>query len=295
MDQHVCRFRWICAACVSLVLVRMLINYFSLVEESRPIRDAARDWQVQPSLHNRMLKSFRRCNISELGPKLKGHQHALFELNGSIMVHVFKAGGSSAVSAVSKHGGIVHAQVSGKRKQLKYAALFNSFQGFRTAIVKTPIERLASSFHEVNARLFWQKNLTPAEKLDLGNQTYLVGMLTRMLTDNFRKHHAIDKHFVPQMGFLVDASGIKLHLDYLGVVDHLPEELEFIFGIPSEEVGFHSGPHSPDATENVAGLFRINTQQLPDELIALACIHYRVDFCCLGFEFPMACQDMHCE
>ncbi|CAK0846075.1 unnamed protein product [Prorocentrum cordatum] len=129
------------------------------------------------------------------------------------------------------------------------------------------------------------RNLALQDRLAFANQTVLVERLTKMLSPL-----SSDLHFLPQTQFMVDSSGAKFQLDYIGLADDLDDELSFSMRIPEVRVPFLSGPD--DYNISFSELFRVNTTTLPEDVVRMVCDGYLVDYCCLGFSFPKPCRHM---
>merc|ERR1712032_726873 len=164
--------------------------------------------------------------------------------------------------------------------------------GFKAALVRDPLRRVASAFHEVALRRASKEELNQPNPASLSNQSYLASMLVEMLADSN------DQHFALQYQFLIDSRGEKIDLDYIGMADNLEEELKFIFRYPGLTVDSQaSGPRHVKAPSKYAGfqIYRIDVDSLPDWAVQRVCSRYVVDYCCLGFEFPTACRNLSCS
>lgn len=127
------------------------------------------------------------------------------------------------------------------------------------------------------------------------NQKNLIDMYRQEIEDTIngaQRQSSPHAHFYTQMSFLVGMNGEKLPLDYIGLSDNAPQEIEFICRIPgmAKTITYHSGPGG----QHFADLFRIDWKDIPEDLVRLVCGTYIEDYCCLGFPFPPACRDMSC-
>ncbi|CAK0829338.1 unnamed protein product [Prorocentrum cordatum] len=231
------------------------------------------------------LKKFRSC-----APGF--HKSALSTvviLHGSAVIHTFKNGGTSLLKVARDHGGTVKTVFPPMNLTRQEVADFVvNYDGFKAALIRDPLERVASSFHEVMSRQNRGRNLTLQDRLAFANQTVLVERLTKMLSPL-----SSNPHFLPQTQFMVDSSGVKFQLDYIGLADDLDDELSFIMRMPEVHVPFLSGPD--DYKISFSELFRVNTTTLPDDVVRMVCDGYSVDYCCFGFSFPKPCQHMTCS
>eukprot|EP00440_Ansanella_granifera_P036497 gb/GFBE01039598.1/.p1 GENE.gb/GFBE01039598.1/~~gb/GFBE01039598.1/.p1 ORF type:complete len:305 (+),score=19.88 gb/GFBE01039598.1/:1-915(+) len=284
------------AKCVAILLLCAFL-VVALFATSRVVRwteglDVARNTKVTErpltsvSISRLRMRSFRQCRTD--GLQHVGVQTQVAQFNRSEVVHVFKNSGTTVNHVAKALRGKI---VMGYRPQLPtdfkaVGEAFAKFDGFRTALVRDPVDRVLSSFHEVNVRKFGHMNMSVEERRGFSDQAYLVSMLNETLRSMHRFPKKRDYHFYQQMSFLVDVNGTKLPLDYIGEAGHVRQELSFIFGVQLDRIPFLSGPTK---TTTAADNFRIKRDQLTDDLLLLICDLYRVDFCCLGFEFPDVC------
>jgi hypothetical protein len=163
---------------------------------------------------------------------------------------------------------------------------FVAHSGSKAALARAPLERAASSFHEVMSRAHCEQH--PKTVADAHNQETLRQEFADLVESSSKTH------FLPQMAFLVDNSGrTPFHLNHLGSTDDVQQELVSLFGLPADlSVPHMSGPRCGQLYKNA---FRVDISTLPENAIRSVCKRYAVDYCCLGYEFPRACRDMSCD
>ena len=95
----------------------------------------------------------------------------------------------------------------------------------------------------------------------------------------------ITAHMWPQMSFLTWRDGSHVELDYIGQMDgDIKHEFQWTFDtdVPMTD----STGHSLLDTDR----FRIDPDELPEDLIVKVCTVYKIDYCCFGYDFPNACK-----
>jgi hypothetical protein len=250
------------------------------------------------------MQRYSKCQADTSVINLSSQLTTIMHLNGAMMPHIFKSGGTMMMQVVRQHGGQVSTIFNRGTKYSKRDIVkqYSAFEGFRAALVKDPLRRSLSSFHELMSRRYSPtrigRHLTKQEMRDLANQTFLIDIYRQELEHTAKNGvqrpgvspHA---HFSPQMSFLLGNEGEKLPLDYIGLADDAPQELEFISRIPglAETVTYKSGPGG----QQFGNFFRIDQKLIPEDLVRVACGVYIVDYCCLGFDLPPACRDMSCS
>merc|ERR1712203_1241212 len=99
------------------------------------------------------------------------------------------------------------------------------------------------------------------------NQTYLVSVLDGILRGIREPHGGLgDPHFHKQMSFL---RGFRP--DYIGRLENMEREVQFIFGVSSAPKVKLSGPR-----KQVTQLLRIDPANIPEEVMPKICNVYSV-------------------
>lgn len=238
-----------------------------------------------------LLGSFRRCTVTrpKRGPSLftvRAHPRS-----GSLSVHIFKNAGNTVRDAYMAHGGVtftvfVNSTALAKENADAMQRLVDSPAWLRTAVVREPLGRVLSAFHEVSKRSHCGSPCCIPACAEARPE--LMGQWIRTLRHFLT---GIDKgtwgetHFIPQAAFLADAKGQKLSMDYIGRTESLQEELAFVLQLPNVSVGERHGPEAQDTP-----MFRIDRRALPADIVRKVCRIYRDDYCCFGFRFPPECE-----
>lgn len=96
-----------------------------------------------------LLGNWSRCDIQNL----RGGMMTIVELHGSIMPHIFKAAGTATMKAVKANGGRVKSIYMKKETSMEDTTnTFEQFDGFKAAMVRDPLTRALSAFHELSTR-----------------------------------------------------------------------------------------------------------------------------------------------
>lgn len=262
----------------------------------QPKGNAETDWKAHlvkaaPS-GERIVNSFRSCRITRI--QHVDHLCNLFaDANtSSLQLHVFKNGGTTIASAVLRKGGrsLEHGKGPNEFSQSHLTQLINNAAWFRTALIRDPMERALSAFHEIKARMMLSQGSVDCST----NRTKLLDEFHSML--NYVEHDAdpgthvpYGYHFLTQTHFMIDSSGAKYYLDYIGNANDILREEQFILQDTRVQLDHKSGPTGLDAPN-----CRIDKAELPVNVQSSICRIYRDDYCCYGFAFPAACSTMTC-
>ncbi|CAJ1408404.1 unnamed protein product [Effrenium voratum] len=240
-----------------------------------------------------MLASFRGCRIRasmqrRVSKEAAQGRHVLYlsalEASHAAIVHVFKNAGTAIAEATQRLGGRVYSTIVEPHHWNTQQHILDSKTWFRAALVRDPVERMLSAFHEVEKRRLWEANATAPEEFNIGASQQWLEQLHQTLESCLAEDEPLDYHYMPQANFLVDAFGRKYDLTYIGRVERLEEELKFIFRVPDLKTSYRSGPYAD------VSAFRIAQKDLPDSTLRLICQMYAVDYCCFGFDLPGACE-----
>jgi hypothetical protein len=257
---------------------------------------------------DKFLKSFRECKITQ-SKKSFHHLCHLFLVSNVMQMHIYKNAGSTIEDVLHQKGGqgFQHGDAEGHYSQDALREMIKNEPWFRTAIVRDPMDRAVSAFHEVKARMGTPElfDVLPEEMRSeyaragyeqgcLPNGTGLLDDFQKML-DNFEQDENPEKrvpfgfHFLTQTHFVTDEQGEKLPLDYIGDFKDLLREEKFLMKDENLELPHNSGPF--DAKEPDC---RVENAKLPLQLQRSICRIYLDDYCCFGFPLPEACSDMVC-
>jgi len=258
-----------------------------------PKGHAESDWKTSlikaaPS-GDRIVNSFRACKITRL--QQFDHLCHLFVLpNASaLQMHVYKNGGTTMARAFRTKGGrgFQHGE---QVQQTQLEQLINNAGWWRTALVRDPMERAVSAFHEIKLRMVLSQGSVDCS----ANRAQLVDEFQSMLNHvehdaNPETHVPAGYHFLTQTHFMIDSIGGKYPLDYIGGVSDMLREEQFILQDTRLQLDHKSGPLDLGAPN-----CHIEKTDLPLDLQKTICRIFIDDYCCYGFAFPEACSDMAC-
>merc|ERR1719343_1002035 len=106
------------------------------------------------------------------------------------MPHIFKNGGTTVIRTVQKHVGHVYSTYINDLEQQDVIHAFGSHMGFKAALVRDPLQRAASSFHEVMSRGHCKNDKSVLRMAWTTNQAELVPLFTKHLNYNGDLHFA---------------------------------------------------------------------------------------------------------
>lgn len=205
-------------------------------------------------------------------------------------MHIYKNIGTSVAWAFLGKGGTVLEHGEQHQTQKELQQLINNAGWFRTALVRDPMERALSAFHEIKVREITSQRLVDCSSSRAQLLDELQGMLNHMEHDADPEAHVpFGYRFLPQTHFMIDPQGVKYPLDYIGDATGILLEERFIlqdFGLELEHV---SGLLHLDAPS-----CRIGKTELPVDLQITICRIFIDDYCCYGFALPGACSHMAC-
>lgn len=227
---------------------------------------------------------------------------AILPRKGSMIMHVYKNGGTVANSITHTEGGSTYQHGSLQYPQDFLRELIRNEDWFRTALVRDPIDRVLSAFHEVEKRKceHWAAR---CEKESAKSVSEHVADLVSMLL-------SIDKHpekkpdwyvvggyhFLPQIHFMIDKDKTKFPLDYVGNASNMAKELAFILDDPQLlKPGAIPELHGPIHDDSSNNKFRLRRKSLTPKVLEIICRMYHDDYCCFGFEFPEECKTHVCD
>jgi hypothetical protein len=175
-------------------------------------------------------------------------------------------------------------------EQVQLQKLIFNTAWLRTALVRDPMDRAVSAFHEIKLRELVSLGLRDCN----ANRTQLIDQFWRMMQyveydADPETHIPAGYHFLTQTHFMIDQSGSKYPLDYIGDASDMLREEQFILQDTHLQLEHHSGPTGLDAPN-----CRIEKTDLPVGLQQLICRVYIDDYCCYGFALSGACSDMVC-
>jgi len=237
------------------------------------------------------LKRYLTCKPRFASSSLR----TVVSLHGTVVPHIYKNAGTALMRTVLNHGGKIFslwddpqgrkpAQVQ-QMPEEEVRNLWKNHKGPRAAIIRDPLERAASAFHEVMSR----KHCEEDSSIPF-HATHQKAMV-RVFADALKSSE--NTHYDPQMQFLVDNNGHTIELGYIGLADNLLQEMASIFGLPDNiDIPPASGPMCGEKNKD---LYRVDVTRLPAHVIRKACKRYAVDYCCLGLEFPPECESISCE
>lgn len=234
---------------------------------------------------NLIIKRFQTCNITRTKPGWPTYTLQVHPHTKTVYVHIFKSGGTSMGHIFSSNGGYVITIYNNKNvTEVKFAmaAVMHDPEMFRVSIVREPIARVLSAYHEIMVRKHCRivkdhLHCNPkAAKLHHINELrkILIGMENKSGQWN-------DAHLFPQAAFLADQYGKKFDMDYIGRLEDMEAEVRFLLNVPNLTVEkFHR-------LNDEVSAFRIDKNKLPSDVLKLIHKIYHDDFCCFGYNVSL--------
>lgn len=243
----------------------------------------------------RILDAYNTCHPHAF-PVLDQGYVIIHPASETHFIHIFKNAGSTIASSVEVIGGsrVAPSWLPEHRDDIRQ--LLSNDTWFTTSLVRDPLKRSLSAFHEV-----WKRDHCVPPRgycLGLDCDSCTEGRpVDSKLIDSFREKLLTPQsslmsgsnfsgtHFLPQVSFLLHHDGSKVALDYIGSLDDdLENEFHFIFDTQVPLVDALSGGLQQ------TDLFRIEPAQLPEDVLVQVCNAYHADYCCFGYDFPDACK-----
>jgi hypothetical protein len=255
-----------------------------------------------------IVNKFRACKITKM--QKFDHLCHLFVMPEAktMQMHIYKNAGSTLEDTHRDKGGDGF-QHGMNHSQKELGEMINDESWFRTALVRDPMDRAISSFHEIKARSS-DRELYAAQYPEGGKRAtdyaaagYHDGCESpESALEDFQKmmdytehddspvnHVPFGWHFLTQTHFMIDAKGEKFPLDYIGQFKDLLREEKYLMKDENLELVYNSGPYD----SNQPGC-RIDKTKLSVDIQRSICRAFQDDYCCFGFDFPEACSDMKC-